>query len=64
VRSLLDDGFARRKIIRDLATAAAELRAHDSVGQVATIVLGRASGQPHLSPMRTAAGQQESLHES
>ena len=64
VKSLLDDGFARRKTVRDLATAAAELRAHDSVGQVATIVLGRASRDAHISPIRTAAGHQESLHES
>jgi lipid-A-disaccharide synthase len=34
VENLLDDGFARRKMLRDLAEAAGKLRANDSVGQV------------------------------
>ncbi len=46
VERLLDDPFARRKMLRDLADASAQLRAHDSVGLVADSVFA------HLQPRR------------
>lgn len=49
---LLDDAFARRKMVRDLGEAAGALRAAGSVARVAGIVLA----QKHDTRMRTGAG--------
>lgn len=65
VQRLLDDDLARRKMLRDLSEAAAQLRAHDSVGQVADRLFAHASPRLDARRLTRAAGNhEESVHES